>query len=142
MCLLILPASSSSPSGSTAAPVRSTTGSVYSSSSSRKRQVLQQTRLNRANTSGNVIREMTSMRFDREHFLCVQRGRMTRKKRSVQDQNFETGLGQRKVQRKFLRKKKNQAIGKLTGALILSVFFFCLGGSNFANHNENWQHCS
>jgi hypothetical protein len=40
-----------------------------SSSSSRKRYVLQYTKLNSAKTSGNVMREMTSIRFDLEHFL-------------------------------------------------------------------------
>jgi uncharacterized membrane protein len=40
-----------------------------SSSSSRKRYVLQYTKLNSAKTNGNVIREMTSILFDLEHFL-------------------------------------------------------------------------
>lgn len=41
----------------------------YSSSSSLNRYVLQYTKLNNANTRGNVMREMTSIRFDLEHFL-------------------------------------------------------------------------
>lgn len=56
---------------------------AYWSSSSLNRYVLQYTKLNSANTSGNVILEITSIRFDLEHFLLKRKENIESDKNAI-----------------------------------------------------------
>lgn len=64
---------------------------IYSSSSSLKRYVLQYTRLNSANTSGNVIRDITSILFDLEHCLLLQ-NEWGEKRKCIEREEVSYGL--------------------------------------------------